>query len=67
MVLINWEDLGSIKNHKYYLNKQEKNDYININIVNKEKPLEEVKNEEIYNKPSTQTNKATRSESKKIK
>jgi hypothetical protein len=36
MVLINWEDLGQIRNHKYYLNKQEKKDYINITIQNKE-------------------------------
>ena len=43
MVLITWEDLGLIKNHKYYLNRQEKTDYIKITIVNKEQPLEENK------------------------
>jgi hypothetical protein len=41
MVLITWEDAGSIKNYKYYLNRQEKQDYIKITIVNKEPPLEE--------------------------
>jgi hypothetical protein len=38
--------MGTIKNTKYYLNKQEKKDYINITIVNKEKAFEEVKCED---------------------
>ena len=35
MVLIGWEDAGHIKNYKYYLNRLEKQDYVNFVLRNK--------------------------------